>query len=337
MKKMTLLFVLFFSVLELRAQSFEGYIANTYPIWVDLTIPVSDGEVTGAYFYKQYGGSITLSGTKMGNSINLIEKDSKQKVTGIFACTNFGDSITGAWRKKKGRDSLMVRLYKTDPMYKKFAKIPTTDKLILANGSSLKSMLHNIENPDESGLAHCEISKVKFIFAQKNIIGIWFDWMCAGVAHGGGFEERIFDLTSYKEIVVWKEVDPNQEAAFNKYLCQKVQSELNQWRNRYPDSEWVKVFRGVNIDDDDWGYKKKPLNECFIVSDLKHYPFPPLSERGTLFYIENNNLHFVIASYFNFPPVISDRDFFCDISIPPKELENYLKPTSILRNLAKTP
>ena len=345
MKKSTILITLFFLAAEIQAQSYEGYIiidasvpniSNQFPVWVDLVIPVSNGVVTGTYFYKRNGGSIALTGTKTGKNINLTEKDNRQKVTGVFNCTDFGDSIIGYWKGKKDGKSLSVRLFKTDPTYKKFAKTPKKDELFLHGGSTLESEFQDISQPNVDEIIHAKMPEVMYNFAQKNVISIWFSWEYVGYP-GGETRYYTFDLTSHKEIVLWNEIDSDQEAAFDKYLCQKVQHELTQWKNRYPDSEWVKKLEGYNTDDNEWSFKKKPFNEWFIVSDLMHYPFQPTSERGTIFYIENNNLHFVINGYFGFPRSILAVDLYCDITIPPQELANYLKSTSILRNLAKTP
>jgi hypothetical protein len=308
------LFLLYFSVVGIQAQSYEGYIAD-YPVWVDLTIPTLGGALNGSYFYKKNGGSIALVGTKTGRALNLIEKDKKQEVTGIFICTDSDDSITGNWKKNNETSSpLLVRLYKTDPAYKKFAIIPKPEDLFFSKDSyymseedeTLESILGNSESLHNSAVEHC-YTDIEYLFVQKNIFSIRVNWSCPGdpiPSH----QYRAFNLMTNKEMVLWKEIARGKLSVFKKYLYQKVQPEIKEWLSEFPE----------------------------MAGTLKRQPILINQNRGVIIYVANNNLHFVIDGYYGFGQASKALDFYCDISIPPQDLVKYLKPTSILRNLAKT-
>ncbi|MBL0202194.1 MAG: hypothetical protein IPP81_19160 [Chitinophagaceae bacterium] len=99
MKKIVLTLSVIFGCLKVcKAQSFEGYISENIPVWVDLNIPSNAESISGSYFYKKNGVTILLSGTIKGNQIILTEKNKSGLITGIFTCLNLGDSLIGNWR-----------------------------------------------------------------------------------------------------------------------------------------------------------------------------------------------------------------------------------------------
>ncbi|MGA2506564.1 MAG: hypothetical protein ABSF80_03715 [Chitinispirillaceae bacterium] len=328
MKKSTILIALFFLAAEIQAQSYEGYIENivyTLPVWVDLVIPASDGTVTGTYFYKQYGSSIILTGTKTGSRFDLIEKDDNQKITGTFTCTDFGDSIKGKWKKKKKGDSASVRLYKTDPAYKKLAKIPRADKLVLKSGISLQAEVDNFTAQNYDGSK----STITIQFAEKNLLVISTRWWSSGGANYPDMHSSFhtFDLTTNKEISLPHEIRIDKTAALDDRSCAECKKQLLENRKRIPDAEWIKIFRGEEKE-------MKPLDEYFMLPDSACNGLNDNDE----FLLEHDSIAiFTIHGYFGFPNVIQCMDFDCCVELSYKELETYLKPTSILRNLAKNP
>ena len=54
----TLLLVFQFS----DAQSYEGYIDNKYPVWMDLSFSSTNNIISGSYFYKKTGVILTFRG-----------------------------------------------------------------------------------------------------------------------------------------------------------------------------------------------------------------------------------------------------------------------------------
>ena len=186
------------------AQSYEGYISGNLPVWADLNIPANDGSFSGTYFYKKDGGIIPLSGTLSGNRIILNETNKDGICTGIFTCTNFGDSITGNWNKPNSTKLSSVKLYKTDVSFKTYARIPDAAKLILLNGKSLNDEL------TEYTTEGSKKPKLVYLLAEKNILSTSFEWEYMGPYLSTGKVYHTFDLTKNKEISLLNEIDPSK-------------------------------------------------------------------------------------------------------------------------------
>jgi hypothetical protein len=100
------------------AQSYEGTIGFEHYVWMDLSLPNANGEITGSYFYKTRCIPITLEGKKSTTAIDLTERTKSNKITGRFTLKDNGDSLIGKWRNPKGTVIHDVVLYKTDSIYK---------------------------------------------------------------------------------------------------------------------------------------------------------------------------------------------------------------------------
>jgi hypothetical protein len=308
----TLFLVCFISlgfVLISKAQCYEGYISGNLPVWVDLIIPANDGAISGTYFYKKDGGIITVSGTISGNHIILNETDKEGKITGIFTCTDFGDSITGSWEKPNSAKGLSVKLNRTDVSFKTYAKIPDAGKLILLSGRTMKDEL--AENAGEGG----KKPKLVYLFAEKNILSISYDWETMGAYLSTGTIYHTFDLTKNTEISLLKEIDPGRLPALKSKIKVVVQKELDEHRKSYTENEWIDAFGD-----------KETYEKSF-----------KLSETGDNllgnYYLKSGILTGLVDDYFGFPHVIQAMDLSVVWKMPFTEFGSYLKAGSVLKNL----
>ncbi len=292
-----------------KSQSFEGYIADNLPVWMDINSPISNGPVTGAYFYKKTGGSIPLTGTANGNKIILNEKNKSGAIVGIFTLINYQDSIIGNWKKPNTTKLLSVKLYKVDPSYKTYAKIPKSDKLILAKGNTLNDAMNELAG--ETGNA----PKLNYTFAEKNILSTNFVWEAAGAYISSGTVYHTFDLTNNSEIFLSMEIDPNQMPKLKEKLRLQLQKELDNYRKIYTETEWVNIFMD-----------EETFKNAFILSETPETIFDN-------YFIKKGYVQIVIDNYFGFPHVSQAMDFSTIIKIPFSEFVLYLNDNSILKNL----
>lgn len=79
MKKITLLLVVLVMAKwnNCHAESYEGYINENIPVWVDINLDVLNNKISGSYFYKKNGSNISLSGKTNGNTWIIEEKAKK--------------------------------------------------------------------------------------------------------------------------------------------------------------------------------------------------------------------------------------------------------------------
>jgi len=291
------------------AQSYEGYISENLPVWVDLNIPTNDGSFSGTYFYKKDGGSIPLLGTVKGNQIILNETNKDGICTGIFTCINFGDSITGNWKKPNSTKLSFVKLYKTDVFFKTYAKIPTAGKLILSNGKTLNEELTEFTNEGSNK------PKLVYIFAEKNILSTSFEWEYMGPYLSSGTVYHTFDLTKNKEISLLNEINPAKLSALKSKIKIVIQKELNEHRKNYTEKEWIDAFGD-----------KETYENSFKLSEAGDNLFEN-------YYLKTSVLTVVIDYYFGFPHVIQAMDFSVEWKLSFPEIGLYLKENSILNNL----
>lgn len=292
-----------------NAQSYEGYISGNLPVWVDLDIPANDGPVSGAYFYKKDGGIIPVSGTIHGKKIILNETNKDGTITGIFTCIDFGDSITGSWKKPGGTKLFSVKLYKTDVSFKAFAKIPDAGKLILLNGKTLSEELAEYTNEGSKK------PKLVYFFAEKNVLSASFTWEYMGPYLSTGTIYHTFDLTKNKEIALLNEIDPARLPELKRKVQIAVQNELNAHRKQYTEQEWIEAFGD-----------KETYEKSFKVTEAG----------DTLlanYYLKTGVLTVVLEDYFAFPHVIHAMDISVEWKMAFAEIGLYLKASSILNNL----
>ncbi len=310
-RKRTILVILFAIsyFVPAKSQSYEGYISDNLPVWMDLKQPATAGSVSGSYFYKKNGGSISLSGTIKGNSIVLNEKNNSGAVVGTFTCTMYKDSITGNWKKLNSNKSISVKLYKTDPSYKNVALIPGADKLMLAKGTTLNDEMKDMVS--ESG----NMPKLNYSFAEKGVLSTNFDWESIGAYATSGTEYHTFNLANNKEISFAKEIDPAMMPKFKEKIKLQIQKQLDTYKKSYSEQEWIDVFGD-----------KETYEKAFNVSELPDYLFDR-------FFIKKKYIQINIQNYFGFPHAAQGMDFNTEFKIPFSELNPYLNKNSVLKKL----
>lgn len=308
MKKILIFYTVLFNFLQIHSQSYEGYIGENMPIWLENTPSTSD-TLTASYFYKKNGGSILLSGLSKGNKITLNEKNKTGEVSGMFECLRFSDSLIGTWKNTKTNKLLQVKLYNVDPSFKTFAKIPSADKLVFASGQTLMNEL--TDNSDEAG----KKPKINFSYAEKSIISTNFYWETMGAYLSSGTVYHTFNLTNNKEIILTEAIDPNKLVQFRDLIKIRLQKKVDDFRKEYKEEEWMDVFGD-----------KETFDASFKVNELA-------DSRLNNYYLKRGVLVISIDHFFGFPHVSQAMDLFTEIDISFSELVPYLKSTSVLLNL----
>jgi hypothetical protein len=308
MKKYIIFSALLLTILQIHSQSYEGYIGENIPVWLEINESNTDN-TTGSYFYKKNGGIIPLSVLVKGNNITLNEKNKTGEISGVFACVKFSDSLIGSWKNTKTNKSLPVKLYNVNPSFKVFSKIPSADKLTLSNGQTLMKEL--TDNIDEAG----KKPKINFNYAEKSIISTNFYWEAMGAYSSGGTINHNFNLTNNKEIILIEEINPTQLLQFKEILKIQLQIKVDNYRKEFSDEQWIEAFGD-----------KETYQTSFKVKEIEDR-------------VLNNNYFkrgFVLISidgFFGFPHVIQGMDLFTELEISFTELNLYLKSNSILGNL----
>jgi hypothetical protein len=308
MKKNILFSVLLLNFLQIHSQSYEGYIGDNIPIWLENTPSTSD-TLTGSYFYKKNGGSIVLSGRSKENKIILNEKNKTGEISGIFECVRFSDSLIGTWKNPKTNKLLQVKLYTVDPSFKTYAKIPSADKLVFASGQTLMNELS--DNIDEAG----KKPKINFSYAEKSIISTYFYWETMGAYLSSGTMYHTFNLTNNKEIILTEAVDPNKLVQFKDLIKIRLQKKVDDFRKEYKEEEWIDVFGD-----------KETFDASFKVNEIANSTI-------NNYYLKRGFLVISIDHFFAFPHVSQAMDLFTELEISFSELLPYLNSTSILLNL----
>jgi hypothetical protein len=304
------------------AQSYEGYIGGgSWPLWIwmDLDPQGGDGSLTGSYFYKRRGGEIPLVGKIVGRTLRLGELDKQKKETAFFTLTISGDTLSGTWKKTGGQDSLAARLFKTDPAYRKTAKFPKPDKLVLAQGATLANELDG--GTDEEYPDHLFRSKPEFSFARKNILCVSFNYSRWAVDVVEGTVYHTFNLKTRKEIRIRDEIDPGKFPAFKAYFEDLMLPRLPSCREGRSDSEWEAVL-GYRVS----GYEgevglQKALDTVFAV--------PQLPENAD-YLLNGDSLEVDIQHYFDLPRGSQVMDCTFDMKMPLSEFGKYLRRSSPL-------
>ena len=305
MKKNIFFSVLLLNFLQIHSQSYEGYIGDNIPVWFEIN-ESTDDNTTGSYFYKKNGGSILLSGQSTSNKIKLNEKNKTGEVSGIFDCFRFSDSLIGNWKNTKTNKLLQVKLYKVDPSFKTYAKIPSAEKLFLSNGKVLNDDLKN--NIDGAG----KKPKLNFTLAEKSIISSNFSFDVEG---GYGTTYYSFDLTNNYEITLTNEIDSNQINQFNELLIIKLQKKVDDYRKASTEEELIDLFGD-----------KETLEASTKVTEVS-------DKQINNYYLKRGFAIIMVNRFFDFPRMRQGADLYAELEISFTELYPYLYSTSVLRNL----
>ena len=332
MKKIIILFVITLFTLNVKAESYEGFIGDAYAVWFDLTIPELDGKVEGSYFYKKYGEDIPVNGIKKGTLLALEEFAEREKVTGIIECRILKDSIVGTWKKPGRRSGLSLNLHKSDPQFRIYAEAMNGSNLHLAGGGTLYGELNSGGYTDEDGKPVNGPLDLQVHYRGKGVFSTSFHWAFFGAYLTAGITYHTFDMSTGKEIVLWKEIDGAKMEAFNRYLAPKIEPVLAETRKEYPDSEWAGAL-STWMQENEFTRIRDSVGEFFILRDIRDDAFlTPLIE-GTNYYIDSTAVHLDVSSYFDLPHVIQSMDVSGEVEIPFKDLMKYLTKNSVLRKL----
>jgi hypothetical protein len=329
-----LFFILLISV-SAFTQSYEGTIGK-YPVWFDLIVPDTNGAVKGSYFYKKHKKGMNLQGSKNGQNLQLTETDVKKAITGYFDCKYFGDSIKGTWSKKQGKaPSLNIVAYKTNPRAREYFKTDALEDLPLSDGRTFRDELERFSKEMNE---HAETSEEKLVpeisccqTGNFLTLDITWQWSSGPYPDGGTWGRYLYDLKAKREIDFYDQIAPEKRESFSNGLCTEFQKQLNAYRKRYPDSEWIQPLTGwLNGQDD--GPRR------VVTTHTVDSIFSTISCRNTgqVSGIDNSGVELLLCEhYFYFPHVIQGMDFLCTVKIPFTELDSCLKLDSPLRELNK--
>ncbi len=243
------------------AASFEGAIygprklkepLNAF-IWMDLNIPKDSGAFHGAYFYRNHGKAIPLSGRKRGASLTLTESNPKGKVTGTFDLKLTADEISGLWFAPKNPDTFQVTLFKSDPSIKSHAILPKLEDIL-----SEEIMFYTHDGEDSSATLEYETS-----FLGGNLMSIWLTWENYSYTAHMGSRRYVYDLSS-RSLVDLK--DAFTEKGFQK-LREKLQDAITSEReSRGSDATWIQeLYEGKELEDT--AEALESLNGYFTLSE----------------------------------------------------------------------
>jgi hypothetical protein len=191
------------------AQSYEGTIEDTYFIWMDLSSPNTNGQISGSYFYKNKFTPILLVGKKTSDKIVLEERNKSNIVTGRFSLTDYGDSLWGEWKNPTGTKHFYVKVYKTNPIYKPQEKIDMG--------------YCNVDSSD----GYVTTTSKRLVFARKGILTYCYCTSTEGGAYPTGECSYSTDAVN-----IWEEIDENKVPALKTILNNHIQDCLNDIKKR---------------------------------------------------------------------------------------------------------
>jgi hypothetical protein len=305
--KNLILMILFFSYHILLAQPYEGDIGGN-PVWFDLTLPERDGQVQGAYFYKKIFVNIPLTGTKIGQTINLTEMGKKGEITGHITLTYAKDSMSGTWKDPKGNNDYGITLFRSEEMYKPRHKFDPGKP----------------EPPGESDdFYKCESGR-SILFCRKNIVSYQDWWTCEGGNYplgGSSYYILCIDNENAFRSGIYSEIDSNMLPVFNEMIHDRIQQCMYETRSKESDSIWIKILSD-RIDPESGN---KVLDTIFTWTDAK------MEEVQKDFYVDNSGVRMNFYEYFHFPHVCAALDLFCTIELSFSDLDKYLSKNSVLR------
>jgi hypothetical protein len=203
MKKTLLLASLVAVSYCVSGQSFEGTLHTNQFIWLEFNGP-TDSLINGSYFNKRLAGEIKFTGLRKRDTLQLQEKSANGGVAATFVLVDYKDSLIGNWKKTGTKNGMPVRLYKTNPALKSFARIPKTDALIMGDGKTLKT---DMAGNGEPGITP---DKLELTYAANGLLSTKYSYMYEDGAHPwGGVNYRVFNLKTSKQIDLLQEFHLN--------------------------------------------------------------------------------------------------------------------------------
>jgi hypothetical protein len=303
-------------------QGYEGFIADL-PVWVELSIPTSDGKAAGSYFYRTRGKELQLEGERQGQKL-ILRETWRTQVTGSFtldlqeARDGRERRMLGTWQKPGATTApLPVKLFVAAPASKRYARLDP-DQLKLADQKTFGDKLDEC-----SGAAYGTKGRTAYQvpYCRKNLLSTFFSWEYLEGPHpSSGMEYHTFDLAAKKEIVLWDEIAPGRADAFTRVLAGKVDPILAKRRKERPDKDWLEVFSTFG----DESVDAKSLPDMFKLTD---------GTKLASFYLADDGVHMLNEGYFGFPYAMLSMEVGVEAVMPFAELQRYLRKGSALRSL----
>jgi hypothetical protein len=323
-----------FVISDTEAISFDGFIGK-FPVAFEFPQGINTDTVIGSYFYTRFKRNIKLFGKydpghcvqfdsiyfDYCTSFGLIERDTSNKVSGIFQCFYDGsDSIKGLWKKPSWPDSLRlnVKLCRTNDLIKKYPKIPRSmlpddDKYDMPEEYSTGYMPTGVEHD--------------IVYYANNILCI-----CERNHSGDGscmVQYLLYNLNTNNSINIKDEIDSIKMQYFERMLQDKVQTEFNRIRKSNPDSVWRQLLNNAQLPNVRCDSNDTNLINCFFKA-------PEVLEEA-MFSIDNEG--YIVYGFANCYCNAFDRNNqYCNnlsinIKLPKSEIEQFLRKNSILHKL----
>jgi hypothetical protein len=323
-----LMILILFPLVDLHSQSFEGNIYGMFSqkdrnlfVWFDLRLPAENGAASGSYFYKNVGKEISLSGNKNGSQITLVEKDKNQNITGIFQVNYLNNTLKGCWYQPGKRDTLSVILYRTNPVFKKMAKIPKLKDLLSEDIEFYNEGLHTSDTDEEVTYYP--------VFSGSGMLSVELHWENYSYTAHYGTIHHTYDLSTKEIIDLKNEITDT----CNSYLCKKLQEIVDNERGVYPDSEWVEGLNPL-IDNFEYGDTTAEYKTAALERIEGLFTVASLPEKSEL-YFDKDGLNCYVEDYCEqyFSAGNRGMTFNCLVTIPFNELKQFIKPGSVVLNL----
>jgi len=319
---------------RLLAATYEGTVGKQ-PVWMDLSLPDSEGTIRGSCLYMATGRSLVVEGGRNGKTIRLRASDSTKAEVGIFRLSRDGDRLFGRWNRTRHRSTTPVALRPSDPRRLQAFR----DSVLLdAYDQSLmeRSFSAYLDDTCYATEHHVELSRgrLRTVSMHYETTGCF--------STGYGSEETIvstYDIETKEEIDVLAEIDSSRRHAFDSLLRSQAQEILSECRSGFPDSEWIAILSGWPLPHDDpKGLPIDPstadgLDAVFTLGDS---PLPPT---GLSLLSEGLEITFGcgVGDYFGFPHAWHAMDVCGKSTLPYQAFDSFLKPTSKLRSLCAPP
>lgn len=306
----------------------KGFLGSM-PIWVDIRLPDSAGEVSGTYLYLKHREEIPLSGRRRGNVLDLAEGE-LGKVTGAFhmefraADTEDGDSWEGTWNKPGRKKSLPVRLFPARADFKA-CHLADPESLTLVDGGSLAQEIashsatqEDEEDPSEPSWDEPVEPSYEVTGCAGGLMSASFTWFYP--VRGGAFVDNTksqwtFDLSSKREITLWQEVDSAKAEGFSRFVNDNLTPPLEQ------------MYLSASDEEETAGDSSAESKPPFAIENLG--ALGVRIEEGKVMIGWVN--YFDVSAYESAMRGFDGREAW--VEMPPAELTTYLRKESVLRAL----
>lgn len=291
-----------------EGQSFEGHIHSNQHIWVELTTK-ADTVVSGNYFNKNGSGEKKLGGNRKSDTLRLKETDMSGSIIAEWFLVSRGDSLYGSWKKTGAKNGLPVSLYKTNPIFKAYCKIPKADSLLIKSGQSLAADMSSrkqnssVINPYEITFARHGVLGTKYTYTKQDGENSW-----------DATQYYVFELKSKKQLELVKEIESSKLDAFISLLNEKATASLQAFKSNsgMSEEEWIQELGDA-----------VQYNKAFEKTNL-------IKEDLVNFGLDEDGIHVMKAGYFGLRPSMKSLDLDLDIMFSKSEIKSFLKKGSPL-------